>query len=402
MAKIEALVTPSVIKWARERARLDLETAAKRIGRPEDDITAWEDGSLRPSLPQARKASEVYKRSLAVFYLPEPPQDFATIQDFRTLPDPTSYDYSPELALLVRRLQSRQQWRREFLLTEGHESLAFIGSMSEQMSEAKVAENIRETLGISISDQVACSSRRDALNLWVERTEASGIYVCREGKIASKEARGIALTDDIAPFIYVNSNDSYAARLFTLAHELAHLWINKPGLSNFKGIKRQATTGNAAVEAFCNRAAAQALVSETKFMAIWQARDKSQPLISQIDKVADYFSVSGEVIARRLLDRRIIHTVDYEHLRNLFHARWLKHKEDEKEKRKKSDGGPSFYLQKVHSNGRSFTQTVLGACYSGSISLRDACAVLNVKVGHLPKLAEAAGIRQSSFTGGAH
>jgi len=401
MANPKALVTPSVMKWARERARFDLETAANKIKRPEEDIVAWEDGSLQPSLAQARKASEVYKRSLAVFYLPEPPEDFATLQDFRTLPQTVSHEYSPELALLVRRLQSRQQWLREFLLTEGHDPLEFIGSASVSLPASQVAETIRKTLGISLHDQMACDTRRDALNLWVERAEASGIYVCREGKIDSQEARGVALTDNIAPFVYVNSNDSYSARLFTLVHELAHLWINKPGLSNLEGIKRQAKTGDAAIETFCNRVAAQSLMNEKKFASLWDARDTSLSLSKQIDAIADYFNVSGEVVARRLLDRRIIRAIDYEQLRAFFYSRWLKHKDEEKRKRKESKGGPSFYLQRLHSNGRSFTQTVIGACNAGSVSLRDACAVLNVKVGHLPKLAETAGMKQAPAIGGA-
>jgi len=401
MANPRALVTPSVMRWARERARLDVETAANKIKRPEKDIVAWEDGSLQPTMAQARKASEVYKRSLAVFYLPEPPEDFATLQDFRTLPETVSHEYSPELALLVRRLQTRQLWLREFLLTEGHDPLEFIGSASVQLPAGQVAESIRTTLGISIHDQVACDTRRDALNLWVERAEASGIYVCREGQIDSKEARGVALTDDIAPFVYVNSNDSYSARLFTLVHELAHLWINVPGLSNLEGVKRQSKTGGAAIEAFCNRVAAQSLMSESEFVSLWNARDSSRTLAVQIDAIADHFNVSGEVVARRLLDRRVIRAIEYEKLRKFFYLRWLKHKDEEKKKRKESKGGPSFYLQRLHSNGRSFTQTVLGACNAGSVSLRDACAVLNVKVGHLPKLAEAAGMKQSPTVGGA-
>ncbi len=400
MARIKALVTPSVMKWARERARFDVETAASKIGRPLEEISAWEDGSLQPSMAQARKASEVYKRSLSIFYLPEPPEDFATLRDFRTLPETVGHEYSPELALLVRRLQVRQQWLREFLLTEGHDPLEFAGSASEISPADQVAKSIRSTLGIAINDQVACNTSRDALNLWVERAEASGVYVCREGKIDSTEARGAALTDDIAPFVYVNSNDSYSARLFTLVHELAHLWINKPGLSNLEGIKRQAKVGDAAIEAFCNRVAAQSLMSEKQFSSLWDSRDASYPLPKQIDIIADYFNVSGEVVARRLLDRRIIRTVDYEQLRTFFHKRWLKHKDEEKKKQKESKGGPSFYVQRLHSNGRSLTQTVLGACNAGSVSLRDACAVLNVKVGHLPKLAEVAGMKQSPVAGG--
>lgn len=309
MERTSALVTPDVMKWARERARLDVDTAAKKIGRPPEDIHGWEDGTVVPSMAQARKASEVYKRSLAVFYLPKPPKDFDTLKDFRTLPGNADPAYSPQLALLVRRLQARQEWLHEYRLVEGHERLRFVGSASSRSSEKSLAEDIRKTLRVTLEEQVRCPSRRDALNLWVDRAEDIGISICRAGGIEPEEARGIAIADDIAPFIFVNARDAYAARLFTLIHELAHLWINQPGISNLQGIKHRAATGDPAIEAFCNRTAALTLVDPEEFANRWQARDQSVTLEEQIEGIADHFNVSEEVIARRLLDRSIIRVV---------------------------------------------------------------------------------------------
>lgn len=392
MERTSALVTPEVMKWARERARLDVDTAAKKLGRPPEDIRGWEDGTVVPSMAQARKASEVYKRSLAVFYLPEPPRDFDTLKDFRTLPGNADPAYSPALALLVRRLQARQEWLREYRLAEGHERLPFVGSASPRSSEESLAEDIRRTLRVTLEEQVRCPSRRDALNLWVDRAEDIGISICRIGGIEPEEARGIALADDIAPFIFVNAHDAYAARLFTLVHELAHLWIKQPGISNLQGIKQQAAVGDPAIEAFCNRTAALTLVDPSEFANRWQARDQSVTLEEQIEGIADHFNVSEEVIARRLLDRSVILVVDYERLRAFYHARWLAHAADERRRQKDSKGGPSYYRQKLQANGRILTQTVLSACSAGNITLRDACAVLGVRVNHLPKLAAVAGL----------
>lgn len=400
MTADKALVTASVIKWARERAHLDLATAAKKIGRPQSEIEAWESGAEQPTLAQARKASDVYRRSLAVFYLPEPPSEFETLRDFRTLPDTENREYSPELALLIRRLQSRQRWIKEYLTLVGHESLSFIGSASEKAPIRRIVRAIRSVLGISPQEQIACTGSRTALNLWIERAEAIGIYVCREGKIASSEARGIALTDTHAPFVFVNTSDSYSGRLFTLVHELAHLWINKPGISNLENIKRRATAGDAAIEAFCNRVASLTLLDETLFNHQWLTRDDSRDLRDQIEAIASYFNVSKEVVARRLLDKRIITQADYRELRRYYSQIWREHKEAEKKRLKATKSAPSFYTQKLHSNGRRFTRTVLGACSANQINVRDACAVLNVKVGHLKKLAQKAGVSDRAFGGG--
>jgi Zn-dependent peptidase ImmA (M78 family) len=275
-----------------------------------------------------------------------------------------------------------------------------VGSASLNTSEESLAKKIRQVLRVTLEEQVACQDRRQALNLWVERVEDAGISVCRAGGIEPEEARGITLTDEIAPFIFVNSHDAYAARLFTLVHELAHLWINQPGISNLQSIKQHATSGDPAIEAFCNRTAALTLVDSGKLTTQWEARDESKELEEQIEDVADCFNVSEEVIARRLLDRHIIRVVEYERLRQFYHARWLAHAAEEKRRQKESTGGPSYYRQKLQANGRSLTQTVIGACSTGNITLRDACSILGVRVGHLSKLATIAGLNLSSIQGG--
>lgn len=400
MSRLKAMVTPSVLKWARERARFDLDAASERIGRPPDEIRAWEDGSDQPSMAQARKAAEVYKRSLAVFYLPKPPKDFETLRDFRTLPGTTQHGYSPELALLIRRLQGRQQWARDYLIAEAFEPLSFVGSATRRTPEIDIAKSIRSTLDISLDQQASCKDRREALNLWIERAEECGVFVCREGKIASEEACGIALTDDIAPIVFINTTDSYARRLFTLVHELVHLWINQPGVSNLQDIGQHAAKGDAAIEVFCNRTAALTLLGERRFTTQWESRDPSISLEAQIESVADYFKVSEEVVARRLLDRQIIRQVDYESLRAHYHKRWREHSEAERKKQRETEGGPSYYLQKLHSNGRRLTQVVLSASASERITLRDASLLLGVKVNHLAKLAQQAGIEAAPTPGG--
>ena len=172
MPRVEALVTPSVIKWAREQAKMSIDEAARKIKRSPADIQAWENGTLRPSIAQARKASEVYRRPLAVFYLPEPPKDFRTLRDFRTLPNNNLREYSSELALLIRTAEYRQEWTREHLLDEGEEPLSFVGSASLNENPRDVARDILETLQLSPQDQQECNTRQGALRLWLEKAES--------------------------------------------------------------------------------------------------------------------------------------------------------------------------------------------------------------------------------------
>jgi Zn-dependent peptidase ImmA (M78 family) len=376
----EALVTPSVMKWAREHARLDISTAADKLQRPENDIAMWESGEKRPTLAQAKKASEVYKRSLAVFYLPEPPKDFDTIKDFRLLPDKNLGEWSPELALLIRQIMVKQQWLSEYFQEIEMEKIPFIGSAATNISPDKLANEIRKYLNFDISEQIKCKEPREAFNLWIEYAETAGVNICRQGGIESEEARGFALTDEYAPFIYINSNDSYAGRLFTLVHELAHLWINQSGISNLLGNYERARRPEDKIEYFCNQVAGKTLVDDQILLSQWKVRNAEDSLIEQVQRLAHHFSVSGEVIARRLLEQNSISQIDYRELRNHYLKEWEKHKT------KKASGFLVYGHRRVLENGNYFSQNVLGAYQQGRLLARDASVLLNVKVNHFDQL----------------
>ena len=394
MSRQDALITPSVLKWARERAKLSVKQAAEKLGQEVEEVEAWERGEKYPSIAQARKASEAYRRSLAVFYLPEPPRDFDPIKDFRQLPDVEPGDYSPELALLLRQLQSRQEWMREYLVSHGADPIDFIGSASIKDSPSKLAASIRLKLGATTDAQCSTNGPQGALTYWVNLVEEIGVCVCREGKIELQEARGIALADPYAPFIYVNVKDSFTGRQFSLMHELVHLWVNSSGVSSMREPPRNARSPDAKTEIFCNKTAASILVPEDEFQTAWAARSQAHRLDDQIDGVSKRFRVSPETIARRLLDADIIEQPDYERLRGVYADRWRISQE-----RDQGSGG-DYYRNTVSKNGRRYTRTVLGARYSGRITIRDACFALGVKANNLKKLAVTAGLFPSSEEGG--
>ena len=392
MAKVEALITPSVMCWARERSVLSIEEAARKIGRPEEDIIAWESGKLLPSIPQARRAAEVYKRPLAVFYLLEPPRDFETLRDYRSLPADYPPEYSQNLSLLIRTAQFRQEWMREFLIEEGLPALPFVGSASLSDSPKSISQDILQNLQLTPKEQTDCHTRREALRLWLERAERVGIFIFQQGQIDLKEARGFVICDEYAPFIYINSEDAQAAQLFTVVHELAHLWLNLSGVSNFEHSEIVHQKDFSSIETFCNKVAAEAVLNQKYFYRALNELDDSNPVIDKIESLANYFNVSEEVIARRLLDDDVIGKDTYLELRDLYQQRWIEYKRMERRRMKAAGGGPSYYTRKVFNNGYSFTQTVVSAYESGAISGREASGLLEVKVNHIQRLASTAGM----------
>ena len=391
-SRSEALITPSVIKWAREKAKLSIEEAASKIRRPPEDIKNWENGSLKPSIAQARNAARVYRRPLAMFYLPEPPSDFSTLRDFRSLPGQELRKYSPELTLLIRNTRYRQEWMKEYLVKEGADRLAFVGSSSIKDDPRDVAKSIREIIDISIKEQKKCKTPYDYLLLWLKKSESSGIFVFRQRQIRLKEARGFILSNEIAPFIFINSDDSKAGQLFTLVHELAHLWIDKSGVSNIESSGSSVDEDAKQTEIFCNEVAAQTLLEQNAFKEEWRLQNPDLNIRERIYKTAGIFNVSEEVVARRLLELDVISKSLYSELREYYQKRWRDYKKREKRRFSKSKGGPSYYVITLSQNGYAFTETVVGAYAGGSISGRDASALLNVKTNNIHKLGQTAGI----------
>ena len=379
------------MQWARQKSGYSIEDAAKRINREVKEVEAWESGELKPTLAQARKAAEIYKRPLAVFFLPKPPKDFDTLRDFRKLPKDISEAYSPQLAYTIRRLQSRQQWISNFLQGEGYKSLGFLGSASVKNNPDRLAAKVRSVVGIEPENILECKSRQDALQLWIDRVEEAGVYVCQAGnlqheKISVDEARGIALMDKYAPFIFINARDAKAAQLFTLTHELVHLWINEPGLSNLVS-SRKSTTDTEKIEVFCNKVAAEILVPQLLFKSTHQSI-KDKPIEEQIVLMSIKFKVSQEVIARRYLDYGKISPRYYRQLIQRFRHEFLERKEKEKQERRTKEGGPNYYLLKLINNGRAFTQTVINAYKSGEVSGITTANLLEMKINYIPTVAD--------------
>ncbi len=385
MASVEALVTPEVMKWAREQMSLSLDEAARKIGRPVDDIVGWEDGSRRPTIAQLREAARVYKRPLAVFYLPAPPKGFSTLRDFRSLPESQSRQYSPELALVIRTADFRSRWLSEYLENEGGEKLSFVGSSSLSDSPARLADEIREKLAITQSNLRLCSGRDEALRLWIRKAEAIGVFVFRLRSVSVTEARGFVISDPYAPMIFINANDAKAAQIFTLAHELAHVWLGHTGISNLETRGRAVDREAAAVETFCNQVAAEVILPPQVFRDSWAAR--SENLDTRITRLARDFKVSELVVARRLLQEGIITRQKYEQIQSDVLQRW------QEESRKEKKSGPVDYSIKMAAqNGYMFTKTVVAGFLSGSVSGRDASELLNVKINNFGKLGKAVGL----------
>ncbi|MDD5618613.1 MAG: ImmA/IrrE family metallo-endopeptidase [Candidatus Omnitrophica bacterium] len=387
MPKVKALITPEVIAWAREQSGYTISAVAIKIKKTEEEIKSWEAGDDLPSIAQARELSRLYKRPLAVFYLPVPPKDFQTLRDYRRLQTLEERKLSVELIDLIRDVIEQQGWARDYLGEEEKE-LDIIGAGRINSNVYDLAEEMRSRLEIDINKQMKSASRYEALKYWLAKIENNGIFIVRRGGIELSECRGFVISDKFAPFIFLNSEDALVAQLFTLAHELVHLWINESGISNLEARGNFISNQASNVERFCNNVASEIIMPDQIFKEILKHINGYKDTRDKIEILSKEFKVSEEVVARRLLDMREISQEIYENLHKFFIERWKELKTIEKKKAKEREGGPSYYTKMVTYNGLSFTQMVIGAYSSGKLAGRDASSLLDVKINNFKKLSE--------------
>lgn len=238
MAVNKANINPQVLQWARKRLFPSVEAASGPLNVPAKRLEKWERGEDSPTFNQARKMAGRLRTPFGYFYLSSPPPEHPLpMPDFRS-----SVCAPPGIDLMevIHDAQRKQAWYREEMLYNSRPPLSFIGRFSVKSPLQDIADDIRGTIGIDIELRQNANSWQSFLTELVRQTEDAGILVLRSGvamgnthrKLDTTEFRGFAIIDDYAPVIFINAQDSVTAQTFTLAHELAHVWIGESGVSS--------------------------------------------------------------------------------------------------------------------------------------------------------------------------
>ncbi len=253
-------VRPELLRWALDRSGRSVEGLAAKFPR----LAAWERGEAEPTLRQLEQFAKATYTPVGFLFLREPPVEEVPIPDFRTLPGAHRDRPSPDLLDTIYLCQQRQEWYREFARTMGEPALGFVGSARIEDDVVATAAAMRRALGFDLEERRQLPTWTEALRRFVEQADALGVLVMVSGVVGSnnrrkldpQEFRGFALADPLAPLVFVNGADTKAAQMFTLAHELAHVWLGESALSDAS----PASAPLQRVESWCNRVAAELLV----------------------------------------------------------------------------------------------------------------------------------------------
>lgn len=363
-------INPALLTWARMRAGLEPFDLQHRFAK----LDAWEAGETQPTLKQLEAFARVVHVPIGYLFLPQPPDESLPIPDFRTMEGRAVLRPSPNLLDTLYACQERQGWYREFALAMRQKEADFVGSVTLAAAPETVAARMAAALGFDLDARAACRTWEEALRLFIQQADRLGVLVMVSGVVLSnnrrtldpQEFRGFALADRRAPLVFINGADSKAGQMFTLAHELAHLWLGASALSDAGAAP---LAGHRREEVWCNAVAAELLVPLATLRA---ELVRGEELSDTLQRLARRFKVSTLVILRRLLDAGWLG-------RPAFDAAWAAERERLRDIAARGGaGGGDFYRTTLSRVSRRFARALVESTLEGQTLYRDAFRMLGV------------------------
>lgn len=362
-------VNPDLLNWALMRADLTADALIKSFPKIHD----WLRGEIQPTLKQLESFANKTHTAIGYLFLPEPPVETLPVPDFRTMANIRINRPSPDLLDILYVCQQRQDWYRDYLRLHGEDAPAFVGSATVDDDIVSVAADMREALGFDVEQRRSIPTWKEALRQFISLAEDAGVLVMVSGIVGSnthrkldpEEFRGFALTDELAQLIFINGSDSKSAQMFTLAHELAHIWLGESGVSDAQA----AVLPDEQTEHWCNAVAAELLVP---LEAVGRLYQPNAELLDEMQRLARQFKVSTLVVLRRFFDMGIMDS-------DVF---WDYYREELARLRnldRPGSGGGDFYNNLGARVSKRFVRALVSSTLEGQTLFQDAFRMLSIR-----------------------
>ncbi|MHA1280088.1 MAG: XRE family transcriptional regulator [Candidatus Helarchaeota archaeon] len=370
---VRALITKEMLKWARKRTVGSLDEAAEYLKIDKPKLVAWEKGDAQPTFNQAKVIAKKLKIPFGYLYLSAPPDESLPLPDLRvktgTPPRPPSPDFLEVLYDAMR----KQEWYHDYLQGEEAEPVPFVGRYSNSSSVETIAEDIRQTLGLNYEFRDRTRGQADFYVRLVEKAESSGVMVMRNSVVGNNthrplnpnEFQGFAMLDSLAPLVFVNQNDYLSAQIFTLMHELAHIWMGISGVS-LQDYLETPIVQDDLTQHRANEIAAETLVPEKDFISLWRGYDNIDRGLKTLQR---HYRVSIFVILRRAFE---LGEISFDFYRSTYDE--IKSGITPKKK-----GGGGGYRNMFSRNSTTISTSLLNSVSEGKTLPTQASALLNVR-----------------------
>ncbi len=370
-------INPTMLRWAREQAGYSsVETIAARLKRPAEDIEAWETGAKYPTWRQLeRLARDFYHRPTALFFLPAPPKEQAPSAEFRRLPEAALFDLEPDTWLAVRQARARQLDLEELAPFANAPEGQIVHDLADNAMSARVdrlASEAREYLEISLSDQFSWTSEEVALDNWRDAVQSAGVWVFKR-PFKQKDVAGFCLYDIDHPLVYLNNSQSKVRQIFTLFHELAHLFFEFNHLErlNVNHYMDSLEGYDRDIEIACNRFAGEFLVPASDFRDFARSHIVDRVTDDVLNFLARRYKVSREVVLRKCLNQN---WVDQE----FYNEKVLEWNSQGYSNTEKRDGG-NYYANQGTYLGTKYTALAFRGYYQSAYDINQLSEYLGIK-----------------------
>lgn len=384
-------VNPELLKWARKRSGRNLKALQEKFPK----LEFWERGERQPTLKQLETFARATCVPFGYLFLPEPPEERIPIPDMRTVHNQEIGHASPDLLETTHDMQRRQAWLREDRIECGAESMDFVGSARLEDDPEGVGREMRRMVGLNDGWAAPVRTWLEAIGELRRVIEQLGVMAVINGvvgnnthrKLNVEEFRGFALSDKYAPLVFVNGADAKSAQMFTLVHELAHIWLGESALTDIgpisltaSGLRRTRRTSND-IESWCDQAAAEFLVPARELKGCWHDVKREE---APFETIARLFKVSPIVAGRRAMDLNLVD-------RDVFFTFYQEYVARERRQRP-STGRGDFYNNQNTRVGEMFATRVISAAKEGRLSFKEAYNLTGLRGGAFKEYAQRLGL----------
>ena len=369
MPTVNVNIQPAIISWALSQ------TSEEKLGtKLVDNIKHWLDGTKSPTFNQIEDFSKKSHIPLGYFFLQTPPIEQISLLEYRTLDSIQLTNPSRNLIDTIHDMEAVQEWMVNYRKEWNYDTISIVGSLKGITDISVIADTIRKDLGLNIEWYKDCGNPSEAFNKVRGLLEECGIVVMMNGIVGKNthraldvnEFRAFAMVNEWAPLIFINGADSAGGRLFSLFHELVHLWIGENDLYNDT---KYSANGIKPIEVTCNAVAGALMVPKTVFLEKWN-NNTNDDIHEKIKELARMFRCSSSVIARRALDNKKIDQNVYNMVIADAIEAYIQTKQD------KSSGGDYYRVARSKLDG-VFVRALCESVNSGRTSFTEAYRLTN-------------------------
>lgn len=366
MSTVRVDVAPDVLRWAR------------RVGFPEQvpkefaRIDEWIARDAKPTLKQLTALADKTGIPFGYFLRQQPPPWKLSINDFRDGFDGAAAEPSADLMAVIRQSQQRQEWYRDFAERTGLARVEVVGTAAEWSAE-QTAQHMTDMLDVAVHKRTG--TWNDTRKTLLRNFEALGGLTVATSMVDNNnhrmldpaEFRGFCLMDDLAPLVFVNTNQTLNGQIFTLAHELAHVWRGTSGIGN-EDPRREPQRK---IEKWCSSVASLLLVPRFDLTKAWP-QVSSQSLPQALDALARRYKCGTLVVLQALRRYGVAEFVD-------FDAAYAAEETRIKDLAKSGASGGTHYTNLPYRVGDRLSRALIADTLEGGTSYSEAMRLMSMK-----------------------